>query len=133
MVKLEQYKLKFPVDNFCLSAQELEHLRLKFYHETRALKTRDAIFLHCFANITTNEIVKNLRLNEKKIYIYIYIFLKFQLFIPDSMPSLSLPDKPTFLSIRQTMGRDNDEEIYLSYNFIKKFNNVVGRCSILLL
>ena len=74
MVKLEYYKLKFHVDNFCLPAQELEHLRLKFYHETRALKTRDAIFLHCFANITTNEIVKNLRLNEN-IYIYIYIYI----------------------------------------------------------
>ena len=35
--------------------------------KTRVLKTRDAIFPYCFANITTNEIVKNLRPNGKKI------------------------------------------------------------------
>jgi len=54
------------VDNFCLPAQELKHLKLEFYHDTRVLKTQDAIFSHCFANITTNEIVKNLRPNGKK-------------------------------------------------------------------
>ena len=32
--------------------KELKHLRLEFYHETRVLKTRGAIFSHCFANIT---------------------------------------------------------------------------------
>ena len=56
------------MDNFCLPAQELKHLKLEFYHDTRVLKTQDAIFSHCFANITTNEIVKNLRPNGKKIH-----------------------------------------------------------------
>ena len=54
MVELEYYKLEFYVDNFCLPTQELEHLRL------------ESIFPHCFANTTTNKIVKNLRLNVKK-------------------------------------------------------------------
>ena len=55
------------MDNFCLPAQKLEHLRFEFYHETGVLKTQDAIFSHCFANIITNKIVKNLRPNGKKI------------------------------------------------------------------
>ena len=56
----------FHVDNFCLPTQELKHLRLEFDHETRVLKTQDAIFPRCFAKITTNKIVKNLRPNGKK-------------------------------------------------------------------
>ena len=53
------------MDNFCLPALELKHLRPEFYHETRVLEARDAIFPHYFAKITTNEIVKNLRPNGK--------------------------------------------------------------------
>ena len=58
------------MNNFCLLAQELEHLRLEFYHKTQVLKTQDAIFPHYFASITTNKIVKNLRPNGKKILNY---------------------------------------------------------------
>ena len=47
--------------------EELKYYKLEFYNETRVLETRDAIFPHCFAKITTNEIVKNLRPNGKKI------------------------------------------------------------------
>ena len=54
------------MDNFCLPALELEHLKLEFYHETRVLEIWNAIFLHCFAKVTTNKIVKNLRTNGKK-------------------------------------------------------------------
>ena len=64
--ELEYYKLEFYVNSMCLSAQELKYLRLEFYHETWVLKTWDAIFPHYFTNITTNEIVKNLRPNGEK-------------------------------------------------------------------
>ena len=40
--------------------------RRRMIWKTRVLKTRDAIFPYCFANITTNEIVKTLRPNGKK-------------------------------------------------------------------
>ena len=56
----------FHLGNFSLPDEEVEHLRLEFSHETRVLKTWDAIIPYCFTNITTNEIVKNLRPNEKK-------------------------------------------------------------------
>ena len=46
------------MDNFCLLALELEHLRLKFYHETRVLKTRDAIFTQCFAKSPLTKLLK---------------------------------------------------------------------------
>ena len=58
MKELKSYRLEFHVDNFCLPTLELEHLRLEFYNETRVLKTRDAIFPHCFAKTPLKKLLK---------------------------------------------------------------------------
>ena len=53
MKELKSYRLEFHVDNFCLPALELEHLRLEFYN-----KTRDAIFLYCLAKSPLTKLLK---------------------------------------------------------------------------
>ena len=51
----------FHMNNFCLPAQELKHLRLEFYHETWVLKTQDAIFHIVLQTSPLKKLLKNFR------------------------------------------------------------------------